>query len=297
MTRNPAWRPPSSWQATLDVTLTADGLRTRSDHRHQGPLRVLKTLFPEGDRIAHLVLVHPPGGIVGGDALRINISAGPDTHGVFTTPGATRFYRNHGVTASQALHVSVADKARLEWLPLENIVHDGAWASNNASFTLAPAASMIGWDLTCLGLPASAGLFEEGQWAQHLEVQGLWLERSTIKAGDTRLLHSRLGLAGRPVVATAWCAWGDAFGEATVDALLADAHAVVQAATSSDLTAWASAGQACLAAVTHAQPTVVVLRVLGYRVEPVFAMLRQVRAVWRKALWKLEAVEPRIWAS
>ena len=89
--------------------------------RHDGPLRVLQPLHPEGPAICHHVLVHPPGGLVGGDVLDIDINVQPGAHALVTTPGATRCYRSTGETAVQSVRARIADGARLEWLPLEAI--------------------------------------------------------------------------------------------------------------------------------------------------------------------------------
>ena len=88
-----------TWLARLQLDYAlADG-RTTARHRHDGPLRILQSLYPEGDAICHNVLVHPPGGLVGGDTLDVSVSVAPGAHGLVTTPGASRFYRSTGAPA------------------------------------------------------------------------------------------------------------------------------------------------------------------------------------------------------
>jgi urease accessory protein len=276
--------PPEAkhWHGRLNLAYTHDGQRTVARHTHEGPLRVLKALNPEGDAVCHHVLVHPPSGMVGGDALRIDVSVGAHAHALITTPGATRFYRSQGPMASQTVAVSLDPCARLEWLPLETIVYPQARASNRVHMTLGRAATMIGWDVVCLGLPASNAPFHDGPglFQQHLEVQGAWLERAALRADDARLLRSPLGLAGRSVIATAWVAWGEGAGVSVslVD-VARDALAQYQG----------------LFAVTQVQPSVVLLRVLAHEPQDVWPLLRSVRLAWRQALWGLKPNEPRVW--
>ncbi len=272
-----------SWlgRLQLDYRLDDRGGTTALD-RHEGPLRVLQRLYPEGPGVCHHVLVHPPGGIVGGDVLEIEATLAEGTHALITTPGATRFYRSSGALASQSLRARLAPGSRLEWLPLESIAYDGALAENRVSFELSPGAEMMGWDLLALGLPAADLAFARGSFIQHLELPGRWIERGRIDASDAVLLDSPLGLAGHRVLATMWFAAGEPLPNARRERLLDAARELC-------------AGDACIAGSTSPEPGVVVLRALAHRVEPVLALLKRVRAAWRKQAWAMDGNAPRVW--
>jgi urease accessory protein len=207
---------------------------------------------------------------------------------VVTTPGAARFYRSDGAPAAQRVHAELGPGARLEWLPLETIAHRGCIAANRASFALAPAAQMIGWDLLALGLPAAGEVFDRGRYTQHLELPGVWLERGMIDGGDTRLLHSPLGLAGRSALLTLWFASGQPIDSQQLDGLVDGAREVMAAHT---------ADSALSAGVTTLQQRVVVLRALAHRVEPAMALAQAVRACWRSLAWQLGPTAPRVWRT
>jgi len=275
-----------AWHGRLELEYRRDGVRTVAHDRHDGPLRVLQPLHPEGAGICHHVLVHPPGGLVGGDVLDIDIGVQAGAHALVTTPGATRCYRSTGETAVQSVRAKVADGARLEWLPLEAIAYDGCLAESRVEIELARGAEAMGWDIVALGLPASSQPFERGRYVQSIEWPGHWLERGTIDARDRRLLDSPLGFAGRRVLATAWIATGDAWSDARRDELLEAARAAI-------------AGEALEAddGITAAQPDVLVARVLAPMVEPAHALLVRIWRAWRAAAWGLEAVVPRVWRT
>jgi urease accessory protein len=271
------------WHGHLELTYSRDAGRCRVHDRHEGPLRILRTLHPEGPDVCHNVLVHPPGGIVGGDVLELSATLQDGTHAVLTTPGATRFYRSAGLPARQSVAVRVADGARLEWLPLETICHPGADADSCLRFELAPGAETIGWDIVALGLPASGEPFTSGRYRQQIELPGAWLERGTIAAADTRLLDSPLGLAGRRVVATLWFAAGRPLDDARREALLEEARTVVS--------------DEPFAGVTAPNAHAVVLRALAERVEPVMALFTRVWTRWRETAWQRAACPPRVWRT
>ena len=274
------------WHGRLELRYTNDGSRTRVLDRHSGPLRVLQSFYPESPGVCHNVLVHPPGGIVGGDVLALELDVGVQAHALLTTPGATRFYRSAGEAALQSLSAQVAAGARLEWLPLETICHRGALAENRMRFSLAPGAEMIGWDLLALGLPASGEAFDRGRYTQQIELPGVWLERGVIDGADTRLLDSPLGWAGERTMATMWMAAGEPLGAGRRDALLEAARGVA---------AGHSLQRRC--GVTSPQPHCVVLRVLAPRVEPAMQLLAAVWQAWRQVAWSMSACPPRVWRT
>jgi len=273
-----------SWHGRLSLHYSRDGARTTAHDHHHGPLRVLQRLYPEGPGICHHVLVHPPGGMVGGDELEIDVTLDADSHALVTTPGATRWYRSSGAPARQQALLRLAAGARLEWLPLENIAYRGCRAHNGLRLQLAPGAEAMGWDLLALGLPTAGAPFDSGRFSQHLEMPGHWLERAIIDAEDRVLLDSPLGLAGHRVVATMWCVCGEPLRPARRQALLDGAR---EALAASPLQRTAG--------VTAPQPAVLVLRLLADSVEPALQCLQAVRAAWRQEGWGLAAEPPRIW--
>ena len=139
----------SSWHATLALRFHRRDARTLSTNRHQGPLRMQKPLYPEGEAICHAVIIHPPGGIAGGDALEVTATVEPGAHALLTTPGATKWYKANGRAASQRVQLSVS--GALEWLPQEAIVFDQADVRSAIDIDLDADAAMIGWDIVALG--------------------------------------------------------------------------------------------------------------------------------------------------
>lgn len=275
-----------TWKASLNVNYALEQGRTTARYQHEGPLRILQSLYPEGDAICHNVLVHPPGGLVGGDRLDIQLRAGAGAHALLTTPGATRFYRSDGDTALQHTRIQLDADARLEWLPLEALCYPGCLAENRLQIDLAPGAEMMGWDITALGLPAAGQPFDAGRFCQHLEIPGAWLERGVVAASDTLLLNSRLGLNGHRCMATLFFCAGAALARGRLQRALECGRLVCAGHTLEGTSG-----------VTSPNGQVLVLRVLSPLVEPAMQLLRTVWSAWRKEMWQIEAPLPRIWST
>lgn len=274
-----------AWHASLALDYRLEAGRSVARHRHQGPLRVLQSLYPEGDGVCHNVLVHPPGGLVGGDLLDLRVQVGAGAHGLITTPGAARFYRSDGETARQHTDLQLQAGARCEWLPAETLCYDQCQAENRLRISLSPGAELMAWDITALGLPHAGQPFRRGVLEQHMELPGIWLERARIDATDAVLLDGPLGLAGQRCMATLCFASGEPLARARREQLLEAARATLD-----------QHALRALAGATSPHAQVVLLRVLAPVVEPAMALLRQVWAAWRHSAWQLPATPPRLWA-
>src|SRR5688500_3561298 len=146
----------TGWRATLALDFERRGERTvLAGKRHEGPLVVQKALHPEGPGVCHAIVVHPPAGIAGGDDLTLDVTVGRGAHAVLTTPGAAKWYRTSGAVARQATRIGAQAGARVEWMPQENIVFDGARSRITWEARLDAGAALIAWDIFCLGRTAS----------------------------------------------------------------------------------------------------------------------------------------------
>ena len=217
---------PAGWDARLHLEFERVDQRTvLATRTHVGPLRVQKALYPEGPEVCQAIIVHPPGGIVGGDTLAIDIGAGAGALAQITTPGAAKWYRSSGARATSRTTLRVSPGAFLEWLPQEVILFDGARASIALRIELQPGARCFGWEVTCLGRTASSERLTHGSLRQSLELHRdgapLFCERAVIEGGS-RALQSGAILGDAPVFGTMVAA-----GATVTHELLAECRAVL----------------------------------------------------------------------
>ncbi|NWA00539.1 urease accessory protein UreD [Pseudomonas gingeri] len=265
-----------SWHAELELGYARFGATTRPvQRRHNGPLRVQKHLYAEGPEVCQHIIVHPPGGIAGGDRLDIRASVERDAWAQLTSPGAAKWYRASG-PASQTLTLKVAAGATLEWLPQETIVFSAAQAELDTRIDLEGDARLFYWDMVALGRPASGERFDLGHFQSHLDVRRdglpLWHERQRIQGNDG-LLDSPIGLDGQPVFATLLVT-----GE--IDSELLERCRNLPTAVRGDLSQL---------------PGLLVARCLAGQALHARAWLIELWRLLRPALLGREAVPPRIW--
>ncbi len=203
---SPSTIDPSIWQASLRLRFENDqGVTRLTERRHSGPLRVQQPLYPEGARICHAILIHPPGGVVGGDRLAVDVAAGPAAHALLTSPGAAKWYRSNGRQSAQEVHIAAGNGACVEWLPQETIFFNDACVQLTHSVELAADASYIGAEILCFGRGASGERFAGGAITQRSRIRRggklLWWEQGVLRGGAPAM-HSVFGLGGATVCAT-----------------------------------------------------------------------------------------------
>ena len=195
----------SGWTAALDLQFErAKDRSIVSRCRHNGPLRVQKPFYPE-DGVCHVYLLHPPGGVVGGDELSVSVSAGKGSAALITTPGATRVYRSAGPLSTIKYQLNVEADASLEWLPQDSILYGGSRLSQEMEVRVASGSRFCGWDITSMGRPASGDHYTTGEFDQgfRLFVDSLpvLMERQRWQAGQ-EVLEASWGLSGHTVLGT-----------------------------------------------------------------------------------------------
>jgi urease accessory protein len=266
---------PRGWCAELRLRFAARAKRTHLlERHHRGPLVVQRPFYPEGD-VCHAYIVHPPGGVVGGDELRIDVELQEHAHVLLTTPAAGKFYRSAGAFAEQIQNFHLYD-ATLEWLPQESIYYRGANVRSTTRVTLGGESRFIGWEIACLGLPAREEVFDDGALRLGFELE----------VEDRPRVIDRLRIDGHHVARTA--AWGLA-GNQAIATMLAYPAKREMAETIRDI----DVPSTMLAA--SVVDDVLVCRVLGAQAEPVRRAMTEVWQRVRPALLTRPAVLPRIW--
>jgi urease accessory protein len=270
------------WEARLRLEYERrDGQSLLTARRHEGPLRVQKPLYPEGDGTCHTIVVHPPGGIADGDRLELDLSLREGARALLTTPGATKWYRATVAGARQELRFDIEPGAMLEWLPQESIVFDGARAEMTTRVRLHGDALYLGWEILCLGRQAAGERFSRGRVRLKTEIwrEGLrlWNEFALLH-GDDPQLESPVGCAGHPVCATMLLAG------TTIDAELLTRLRQV------------TFGDGIRGGITTL-PGVLVARCLAPYAEPARQYFTALWGLLRPAVSDRAALAPRIWST
>ncbi|XKF15398.1 urease accessory protein UreD [Halomonas sp. BLK-85] len=272
------------WAASLALRfVNRDEITRLVQARHQGPLRVQRAFYPEGrTQACHVYVLHPPGGLVSGDALTIRADIEPGAHALLTTPAANKLYKadSQGVAWHQQTTLNVEDGGILEWLPQETIAFDGSKGTQRTHIALQGSARCLGWEVMALGRPASQLPYASGRIEQQfrltLDGKPLWLERQPLDPLHPRF-RGRWGQGGATVQATLW-AVGVNDASSAIDELRS---------TLPDNPRWA-------VTVRH---DVLLLRYLGRCRNEAWALCEQAWQLLRPRWVARDAHTPRIWLT
>ncbi len=270
---------PQGWHAELKLGFEPRGARSvLAGKRQRGPLTVQRTFHPEGGP-CHVYILHPPGGVVGGDSLAIDIEVTQNAHALLTTPGAAKFYRSAGPLAGQIQKLKIEPGGILEWFPLESILFPGARLQARTEIELSGDARFFGWEMTSLGRPVIQERFRFGYLDAALSVRrdGRPLLLDRMRIGGSADLDGPCGLRGHPVYATL----------------------IATGANASDLESARAAAQAppdMLLGITLIDD-LLIARCLADLTEPVQQVFCRIWTELRPRLIGRPACPPRIWAT
>ena len=267
------------WIAELELHFSRSSSKTFLSKRRQiGPLTVQRPFYPE-DGVCHLYLLHPPGGIVGGDELSIEVNAETDSNVLITTPGATKIYRTIKDRFSIIKQdIVVEDGATLEWLPMETIIFPGANSKFSTKFSLHGNARIAAWEVQCLGRPVIDEKFDSGKLKFSFE---LWKDGNPIIIDRLKIDQSDLnniaGLRGFPV-----------FGTFVISAMNNDVLELVRNMMPTT--------ESCIGGATQIDD-IIIIRCLGLKTNLIQELFRNIWTEVRHLVIERESIMPRIWLT
>lgn len=253
-----------------------DGLDQRA------PLRVLFPR-PHDPGVPLAVIVTTSGGLVGGDALEVDVSVSAGAAALVTTQAAEKIYRSGGATCDIRIGLDVAADGWLEWLPNETIVFDRARLRRKTSVSLATSARLLAGEILVFGRRAHGEQFVAGAihdaWEIRRDGRLIWTDAFRLADDVGAIRASPAGLDGAAAAATIVCASADA------RPLTALVRAHAQRAASADLRIGATQIGATL-----------LVRLLGRDARTLRAAFAEAWALLRHEAGGLAPCLPRLWS-
>ncbi|OZG73881.1 hypothetical protein BTA51_08830 [Hahella sp. CCB-MM4] len=290
-----------NWPARLEISACANQGRTSiSRARHEGPLRIQRPFYPEGTERPHLYLLHPPGGLVCGDHLKIDIDLEEQAKLLITTPSAGKIYRTdqQGHAQKQDINIECTNNAHIEWLPQENIIYDGANGEQNLTLSTTSDSSFLLWDITAMGRPATNAPFRRGCFIQKLNIvkNGLPYFHERVHLQDAGAnFTSPWGLNHYPVYGSLFAGYIKD-SQAALEALRDHLDSVISGSVPPALSAIEISRSPIQWSATR-RDDLIILRALGQQSEPIKALFMEAWHLLRPQILGVDACPPRIWAT
>ena len=189
----------------------ADGLTRVAERYAASPARLL---VPNTTSSApEVVLANTSGGVAGGDAMAVEVTVGPGADATVSGQAAEKIYRAIDLPARLTTTLKLEAGARLEWLPQETILFDGALLERDIAVSLAPDAHLLMSEMVVFGRKSHGESFDKGlffdKWRIDLEGRPLWRDAFRLEGGGASM-QAMAGLRGARALATVIYAGPDA---------------------------------------------------------------------------------------
>ena len=201
----------------------------------------LRMRFPRSSGRREAVIVNTGGGITGGDRLSVRLDLDGEADIAVTSQAAEKIYRSDGPAAELRVTARLEGNARLDWLPQETIVFDGAVANRSLTVELAATARLTLFEGLGLGRVAHGETLRNIGWRDRWRINR---DGRLLLAEDIRLDGDVASLMQRPALGAGSRALGVMVHVAAdAEARLAAVRAALEAAqtnaeTISGASAW-----------------------------------------------------------
>ena len=197
-----------------EIGMVRRGAATVAAHLYQhDPCRVLFPRPAPHDPLT-AVLLMTSGGFAGGDRVRIKVQVGAGAAALVTTQAAEKFYRSLGPVARFEVAADVASGGRLEWLPQEAILFDGAEVRRQAHFDVDGAGRLLASDILVFGRLARGESFRRGslfdRWSIRRDGRLVWTDVLRLAGDLPAIFADPAALAGAEALGTAVYVGGEA---------------------------------------------------------------------------------------
>ena len=167
-----------------------------ADSYFRVPLQVMRPNYPEGETPAHLTLINPTGGHVGGDLLELEIALDEGARLLWTSQGATKVYKSLGEPVVSTTRIEMGKASGLELLPDPVIPYAGSIYAQETEIQMAEGAKLLYGESLYHGRVASGEHFDYSSLKirLHIDYGGAPLLRDVmeVRPGDSE--PERLGL-------------------------------------------------------------------------------------------------------
>ncbi|MFW2588775.1 urease accessory protein UreD [Sagittula sp. SSi028] len=157
----------------------------------------MKALFPRRAEGVEAIVINTSGGLTGGDRLSLNCAAGEGSRLVLTTQAAERAYRSAQGWANVTTQLRVAAGGRIDWLPQELILFEGARLSRRLRADLDADARLLLVEPVIFGRAAMGERLHDACLRDRIEV---WRDGVPIYCDSIRLEGDLVDVMGRAAV-------------------------------------------------------------------------------------------------